>query len=68
MYAPAITKGICRLRWDGNSRAERNSPITLCEIGARQGVSRSAAYRHFKNKAGLLSAISEAGFLNLEAT
>jgi AcrR family transcriptional regulator len=36
--------------------------LTLREIGARVGVSRSAAYRHFKDKAGLLGEISEAGF------
>ena len=37
--------------------------LTLREIGARLGVSRSAAYRHFADKAALLSAISEAGFI-----
>jgi AcrR family transcriptional regulator len=40
--------------------------LTLREIGTRLGVSRSAAYRHFKDKAALLSAISEAGFLEFE--
>lgn len=36
--------------------------LTLREIGARVGVSRSAAYRHFADKSGLLSEICEAGF------
>jgi AcrR family transcriptional regulator len=36
--------------------------LTLREIGTRAGVSRTAAYRHFTNKADLLAAISEAGF------
>jgi AcrR family transcriptional regulator len=36
--------------------------LTLREIGARLGVSRSAAYRHFKDKAHLLGEICEAGF------
>jgi AcrR family transcriptional regulator len=37
--------------------------LTLRGIGNRLGVSRSAAYRHFTDKAALLSAISEAGFI-----
>jgi AcrR family transcriptional regulator len=37
--------------------------LTLREIGNRLGVSRSAAYRHFADKAALLSAVSEAGFI-----
>ena len=36
--------------------------FTLREIGARVGVSRMAAYRHFADKAQLLAAIREAGF------
>jgi AcrR family transcriptional regulator len=36
--------------------------LTLREIGARVGVSRMAAYRHFSDKAHLLAAIREAGF------
>jgi len=37
--------------------------LTLREIGNQLGVSRSAAYRHFKDKAALLSAIAKAGFV-----
>ena len=37
--------------------------LTLREIGAAIGVSRMAAYRHFSDKAALLAAISEAGFM-----
>jgi AcrR family transcriptional regulator len=40
--------------------------LTLREIGARVGVSRSAAYRHFADKAALLAAIREAGFIEFE--
>jgi AcrR family transcriptional regulator len=37
--------------------------LTLREIGARVGVSRMAAYRHFSDKSALIAAIREAGFL-----
>ncbi len=36
--------------------------LTLREMGTRVGVSRTAAYRHFADKAKLLAAIREAGF------
>ena len=36
--------------------------LTLREIGAKVGVSRTAAYRHFADKASLLAAIRAAGF------
>ena len=35
----------------------------MIQVGNRLGVSRSAAYRHFTDKAALLSAISQAGFI-----
>ena len=41
--------------------------LTLREIGNRLGVSRTAPYRHFKDKAALLAAISEAGFIKFSA-
>jgi len=37
--------------------------LTLREIGKRLGVSRSAAYGHFRDKAALLAAIRDAGFI-----
>jgi AcrR family transcriptional regulator len=37
--------------------------LTLREIGKRLRVSRTAAYAHFKDKAALLAAIREAGFV-----
>ena len=37
--------------------------LTLREIGQRLGVSRAAPYAHFKDKAALLAAIREAGFI-----
>jgi AcrR family transcriptional regulator len=37
--------------------------LTLRAIGSQLGVSRMAAYRHFSDKADLLGAIAEAGFL-----
>lgn len=39
--------------------------LTLREIGKRLGVSRAAAYRHYRDKAALLAAISESGFQRL---
>lgn len=36
--------------------------LTLRELGKRTGVSRTAAYRHFRDRAALLEAIRNAGF------
>ncbi len=36
--------------------------LTLREIGARLGVSRSALYRHFADKRALLTAVATEGF------
>jgi len=36
--------------------------LTLRELGKRAGVSRMAAYRHFRDRAALLAAIRDAGF------
>jgi len=39
--------------------------LTLREIGARLGVSRTALYRHFADKAALLDAVATEGFRTL---
>ena len=39
-----------------------NVSFTLREIAARAGVSHAAAYRHFPDKRGVLSAVAEEGF------
>lgn len=43
-------------------RAEGVDGLTLREIGARVGVSRTALYRHFADKRALLSAVATEGF------
>ena len=43
-------------------RAEGVAGLTLREIGARVGVSRTALYRHFADKAALLEAVATEGF------
>jgi AcrR family transcriptional regulator len=43
-------------------RAEGVEGVTLREIGARLGVSRTALYRHFADKAALLTAVATEGF------
>jgi AcrR family transcriptional regulator len=40
--------------------------LTMREIGKRLGVSRTASYAHFKDKAVLLAAIRDAGFVEFE--
>jgi AcrR family transcriptional regulator len=46
-------------------RAEGVEGVTLREIGARLGVSRTALYRHFADKSALLSAVATEGFRTL---
>jgi AcrR family transcriptional regulator len=43
-------------------RAEGVAALTLREIGARVGVSRTALYRHFADKRALLAAVATEGF------
>lgn len=43
-------------------RAEGVSGVTLRDIGARVGVSRTALYRHFADKNALLAAVATEGF------
>jgi AcrR family transcriptional regulator len=46
-------------------RAEGVDKLTLREIGARLGVSRTALYRHFADKRALLAAVATEGFRTL---
>src|SRR5919107_2602594 len=46
-------------------RAEGVNGLTLREIGARLGVSRTALYRHFADKRALLAAVAIEGFRTL---
>jgi AcrR family transcriptional regulator len=46
-------------------RAEGVDALTLREIGARAGVSRTALYRHFADKRALLAAVATEGFRTL---
>src|SRR5215217_6585274 len=43
-------------------RTEGVEGLTLREIGARLGVSRTALYRHFADKRALLAAVATEGF------
>ncbi len=43
-------------------RAEGVNGLTLRQIGARLGVSRTALYRHFADKRALLTAVASEGF------
>src|ERR1041384_7388776 len=45
--------------------AEGVDGLTLREIGARLGVSRTAMYRHFADKRALLAAVATEGFRTL---
>src|SRR5918995_5657601 len=46
-------------------RTEGVERLTLREIGARLGVSRTALYRHFADKRALLAAVATEGFRTL---
>ena len=46
-------------------RAEGVDGLTLRQIGARVGVSRTAIYRHFADKRALLTAVASEGFRTL---
>jgi AcrR family transcriptional regulator len=46
-------------------RAEGVNALTLRDIGARLGVSRTALYRHFADKRALLTAVATEGFRTL---
>ena len=46
-------------------RAEGVDGLTLRELGARLGVSRTALYRHFADKRALLAAVATEGFRTL---
>jgi len=46
-------------------RADGVDALTLREIGARLGVSRTALYRHFADKRALLTAVATEGFRTL---
>ncbi len=46
-------------------RAEGVDGLTMREIGARLGVSRTALYRHFADKRALLAAVATEGFRTL---
>lgn len=46
-------------------RADGVDGVTLREIGARLGVSRTALYRHFADKRALLAAVATEGFRTL---
>jgi len=48
-------------------RDEGVEALTLRRVGARVGVSRTALYRHFDDKAALLARVAEEGFRRLHA-
>jgi AcrR family transcriptional regulator len=59
-----LDEAIATIRTDGVER------LTLREIGAKAGVSRTALYRHFADKRALLAAVATEGFrlLRVELT
>jgi AcrR family transcriptional regulator len=48
-------------------REEGVQALTLRSVGARVGVSRTALYRHFDDKAALVARVAEEGFRRLHA-
>lgn len=48
-------------------RGPRSGEFTLREVARRAGVSHTAPYRHFRDKADLLAAVAEDGFERLTA-
>ena len=54
-----LDEALATIRADGVDR------LTLREIGARLGVSRTALYRHFADKRALLDAVATEGFRTL---
>ncbi|HBW3328317.1 TetR/AcrR family transcriptional regulator [Klebsiella pneumoniae] len=46
-------------------RGEEGEELTLRAVARAAGVSRTAPYRHFRNKSALLAAVAEAGFSKL---
>ena len=61
----ATSAARCSTRPSPPSALKAWTGLTLREIGARVGVSRTALYRHFADKRALLSAVATEGFRTL---